>query len=167
MKLHLKPETIHVLFEIGLAAKAIDGVLEIASGAVLLAVNPGVLGSAARALTRSELSEDPDDVMANLLLHSFQHLSTDTQLFAALFLLGHGLIKAGLVVTLMRQLWWGFPTAIGAFGLFLAYQLYRYSHTHSAWLLVLSLLDVCVITITWLEYARLRSGHGVHQGCRQ
>jgi len=40
--------------------------------------------------------------------------------------------------------------------LFLVYQIYRYSHTHSVWLLALSILDLFVIVLTWLEYQRLR-----------
>jgi uncharacterized membrane protein len=148
---------IHVLFRIGLLGKAVDGALEIISGVILLTVDPAQLGRAARELTQSELIEDPNDLLANFMLHLFQHLSTGTQAFAALFLLGHGLIKVGLVVALMRKLWWGFPTAIGAFGLFLAYQLYRYAHTRSVWLLAVSLLDVFVVIVTWLEYERLRN----------
>ena len=56
---------------------------------------------------------------------------------------------------------WAYPAAIGAFVLFLVYQLYRYTHTSSAWLLVLSVVDVCVIVITWLEYKRLRTVHAL------
>jgi uncharacterized membrane protein len=44
-----------------------------------------------------------------------------------------------------------------AFGLFLAYQVYSYSHTRSAWLLALSILDISVIVLTWLEYRRIRT----------
>jgi uncharacterized membrane protein len=69
-----------------------------------------------------------------------QQLSTGTKVFAAVFLLWHGVIKVGLVWALLRKQWWAYPLAIVAFGLFLAYQVYRYFHTRSVWLLVLSIL---------------------------
>ena len=62
---------------------------------------------------------------------------------------------------LFRKYLWAYPLAIIAFALFLAYQLYRYSHTHSIWLVALSALDLFVIAITWLEYRRVRTSGGL------
>ena len=56
---------------------------------------------------------------------------------------------------MLRELWWAFPLAIAAFTAFVVYQFYRYSHTHSFWLLVLSATDIVVIILTWMEYRRL------------
>ena len=44
-------------------------------------------------------------------------------------------------------------------GAFIAYQVYRYSFTHSTWLIVLTALDVVVIALIHHEY-RLRKRHG-------
>ena len=85
------------------------------------------------------------------------HLSDSTQLFAVLFLLGHGLVKIGLVVALLRKHRGAYPIALVIFGSFVAYQLYRFSRTHSPWLLALSALDIFVIVITWTEYKRMRT----------
>lgn len=150
---------VHLFFEISVIAKAVDGVFEIAGGTALLFVGPAQIGRLVRALTQHELSEDPHDFIAGLLVHSVQHLSKATTIFAAVYLLSHGLIKVGLVAGLLRRLQWAYPTAIAAFGAFLGYQLYRYAHTGSAWLLALSFLDLCVIVLTWLEYRRLRRSH--------
>jgi len=135
----------------------VDGLLEVIGGIVLFFVNPEQINGMLRVLTLHELSEDPHDVLANLLLHSVQNLSAGTKAFAAFFLLWHGVVKIGLVWALFRKYLWAYPFAIVAFGLFLAYQVYRYSHTHSVWLLALSILDLFVIVLTWLEYKRLRS----------
>ena len=43
-----------------------------------------------------------------------------------------------------------------AFGLFIAYQLYRYTYTHSIWLLLFSVLDLGVIALTWHEYRYIK-----------
>ncbi|WP_229516668.1 DUF2127 domain-containing protein [Paraburkholderia terrae] len=47
-------------------------------------------------VTRDEFAEDPHDPVANVLLHIVHHLSVDSQRFAGLYLMGHGVIK----------LWW-------------------------------------------------------------
>jgi uncharacterized membrane protein len=161
-----RDKTVHLLFDIGLIGKAVDGVLEIIGGVVLLFVNPGQINGLMRILTRRELSEDHHDIIANFLMHSVQHLTNGTLVFASFFLLWHGAVKVGLVWALFRKHLWAYPTAILAFGLFLVYQLYRYSHTHSVWLLALSVLDLFVIVLTRLEYNRLRTSQrlrGIHQ----
>ena len=107
-------------------------------------------------LTQEELAEDPRDLIANYLLHSAQNLSIGTQLFVALYLLGHGSIKLWLIIGLLRQKLWYYPTAILVFGLFIVYQLYRFNFTHSVWLLLITLVDVIVIALTWHEYKYLR-----------
>jgi uncharacterized membrane protein len=107
-------------------------------------------------LTQEELVEDPRDVIANYLLHSAQNLSIGTQLFVAFYLLSHGSIKLWLIIGLLRQKLWYYPTAIVVFGLFIVYQLYRFSFTHSAWLLLITEVDVIVIALTWHEYKYLR-----------
>jgi uncharacterized membrane protein len=75
-------------------------------------------------------------------------------------------VKIGLVAALMLKLKWAYPAAIAAFTIFLGYQMYRYSHTHSPELLVLSVLDILVIILTWLEYKRLQSSHGFARSSR-
>ncbi len=156
MALSDRDKTVHLLFDIGLIGKAIDGVLEIIGAVVLYLVSPVQIDGLLKLLTQHELGEDPYDFFANLLLHSAQQISGDSKAFAALFLLWHGAVKVGLVWALSRRLLWAYPLAITAFALFLAYQLYRYTHTHSVWLLALSMLDIFVIVLTWLEYRRLR-----------
>ena len=43
------------------------------------------------------------------------------------------------------------------FGLFIVYQLYRFTFTHSMWLVLVTAIDVIVIALTWHEYKYLRS----------
>lgn len=155
----MKPRTIHLLFRISLLTKAIDGVLEVVGGLILLVLNPSTVDSVVRRLTQHELSRDSRDVIANYLVQNLQHLASDTQRFAAIYLIWHGVIKVGLVAALLRERRWAYPVAILAFILFLVYQLYRYSHTHAPELLILSVIDIVVIGLTWLEYQRLARTH--------
>jgi len=112
---------------------------------------------AASILTQEELLEDPRDLVANFLLHSAQNLSVSTQRFMALYLLAHGSVKLWLIVGLLREKLWYYPTAIVVFSLFIFYQLYRFTFTHSMWLVLITAIDVVVITLTWHEYKYLRS----------
>ena len=150
---------IHAFFTISVLSKGVDGALEIVGGALLFSVNQLQIHNIVRILTQHELSEDPHDLVASYLLNSAQHLSADAQVFAGTYLLWHGVIKVALVAALLLKQRWAYPAAILAFLLFLTYQLYRYSHTLAPELLVLSVFDVLVIVLTWLEYKRLRTSH--------
>ncbi len=159
MTIRLRGKLVHVLFDVGVIGKGIDGVLEIAGGVLLVVLTRSQITGIVAALTQHELSEDPRDVLARLLVQASAHLSASTQLFGAVYLLVHGVIKVGLVTALLRRKLWAYPAAILAFLLFLLYQLSRYARTRSLSLLLLSALDVFVILITWLEYRRLRASH--------
>jgi len=160
LRTNQREKMVHVLFDISVISKGVDGALEIVGGALLYFVSPAQIHYIVRILTQHELSEDPNDLLAGYLLQAAKHLSADAQIFAAVYLLWHGIVKVGLVIALLQKRFWAYPAAIVAFLLFLVYQLYRYSHTRSTWLLVLSVVDVFVIVITWLEYKRLRALHG-------
>jgi uncharacterized membrane protein len=148
---------VHLLFDISVITKGIDGVLEIVGGILLFLLSPLQVYTIVRVLTQHELSQDPHDLVATYLLNRTQGLSGGAQAFGAAYLLWHGAVKVALVTALLLKRRWAYPLAILAFLLFLVYQLYRYSHTLSPELLVLSVVDVLVIVLTWLEYKRLRS----------
>jgi len=146
---------IHIAFEIGVVLKGINGLLELIGGFVLLWIGPGTLQRLVARLTQNELSEDPRDFIATHLREAAGHLSANAQLFAAIYVLAHGVIKALLVYGLLRDELWAFPTAIGIFGAFVMYQIYRYAITPSGWMLALTVLDVAVILLTWAEWRRV------------
>lgn len=152
-----KDKLVHVLFAASVIGKGLDGALEVIGGVLLFFVTPAQISHLARMLTLHELSEDPRDIVANFLLNYAQRLSQNLLTFSAIYLLWHGMVKVGLVIALLQRRLWAYPVAILAFLLFIVYQLYRYSHTRSPWLLALSALDVFVILFTSLEYKRLRS----------
>jgi uncharacterized membrane protein len=151
---------VHVLFLIGVIAKGVDGLLEIVGGLILFVVTPAQIQSLAQSLTMHELSRDPNDLIATYIVNSAGSLSAGTQRFAAIYLLWHSAVKIVLVAALLRRREWGYFAGIAAFSLFLVYQIYRYLHTRSPELLALSVLDVFVIILTWLEYQRLRATNG-------
>ncbi|WP_338048205.1 DUF2127 domain-containing protein [Paraburkholderia azotifigens] len=108
-------------------------------------------------VTREEFAEDSHDLVVNFLLHTVQHLSIGAQKFAAIYLLGHGMIKLWLIVGLLRQRLWYYPVSMIVYGLFIAYQVYRYTFTQSVWLLLGTTLDIVIFALTWHEYRSLRN----------
>lgn len=148
-------ENIHLVFEVSLWLKGVDAFFEIIAGIFTYFVSKQLLVGFVLRVTQEEFAEDPHDVVANFLLHMVQHFSVGAQSFLAIYLLAHGVIKLWLIIGLLRKKLWYYPVALVVFALFIVYQLYRYSFTHSVWLLLITALDVIVIVLTWHEYRYL------------
>lgn len=149
-------KNVHIAFEISLAFKGVFALMEIAAGIFAYFVSKQFLFDLVEVITRTELSEDPRDFIANYLFHAAQSLSVSAQHFTAIYLLSHGAVKLWLIVGLWKKKLGYYPTAIGIFSLFIVYQVYRYHFTHSPSLLFITILDVFIIGLTWLEYRHLR-----------
>lgn len=144
----------HRAFDIGIILKGLDGLVEVIGGITLLVTNQPAIRSAVAWLTHKELIEDPNDVVANHLVHMARQLSVDTQHFAGIYLLAHGVIKIGLVAGLLRGLRWSYPVAAVILTAFIGYQAYRLLHTHSISLGLLTALDVAVVLLIIREWRR-------------
>ena len=147
----------HRLFELAIFVKGADGALETIGGLLILFVPLRSLDTVVRWLVAHELSES-HDWLADAAEHLLESLSLDTKLFASIYLVGHGLVKIFLVYALWREKLWAFPAALWFIALFVVYQLYRYTHTHSAALLIFALVDVFVGWFIWREYLARKSG---------
>ncbi len=159
MKLRFTREHfVHDAFDIGISLKGLDGVLEVIGGIILIFATPARINKLAHYLTQSELSRDPHDFLANYLTHAAHNFTGSTQIFSSIFLLTHGAIKIFLVAALWKNKHWAYPTAIAVFGAFTVYQIYRYFLGPSLFLIVLTILDIFVIALTWLEYNRVKDG---------
>ena len=151
-----RQNTREMSFRIGIALKGLNAALEIAGGAALAAVSPAfILRSVAR-LTQHELAEDPRDLIANYFLHAASHWSLSGQRFAAAYLFSHGVIKIGLVWALLKHKLWAYPLSIIVFAAFIVYQLYRFTFTRGLGLIALSLFDLVVIWLIYLECRALK-----------
>jgi uncharacterized membrane protein len=144
--------TVHRLFEASLWLKGAFALTESIAGIAAYFVSQRLLRSAVLWVTQEEFEVGSHDVVANHVLHTIQDLSIGTQKFAALYLLAHGIAKLWLVIGLLRGKLWYYPVAMTIFTLFVAYQTYRYTFTHSVWLLLITGLDLMVIGLTWHEY---------------
>ena len=151
-------KAMHRVFELAILLKGIDGVLETLGGLLILFVPLHSLDTGIRWLLVHELSTESHDLLAHGAKHLLDILSLSTKLFASLYLIGHGLVKIFLVYALWREKQWAFPVALWFIALFVAYQLYRYTHTHSIALLIFALVDVCVAWFIWREYLTRKAG---------
>jgi uncharacterized membrane protein len=147
----------HRAFQIGVVLKGFDGALEIAGGAALLLTTHPAIHRIVALLTRQELVEDPHDFLANLLVQAVQHVSISTQYFAGVYLLGHGLIKIGLAVGLLRGWLWSYPAALLFLTTFVIYQMYRLFHTHSVILCLFTVFDVAIALLIWREWQHAKN----------
>jgi uncharacterized membrane protein len=152
----LAEKNVRRAFEVSLVLKAIFAILEIVGGVLVYFVTQEFLLKLILAFTKQEFIENPDDTLARYLIQFAQNFSLNSRLFVSFYLLSHGIVKLFLIVGLMRRKLSYYPAAILVFTLFIVYQLYRFSFTHSIWLLLITLLDAVVIWLTWHEYKLIR-----------
>ncbi len=164
LKKYMDERTIRNVFRVSLWFKAVFAGTEVVGGITAFFISRQFLVQVANAITQGELNEDPGDLVANYLRHAVHHFSVGTRHFTAIYLMGHGIIKLWLVIGLLRMRLWYYPTALVVFSLFIVYQLYRFSHTHSLALLFVTVVDLVVIGLTWHEYRYLRRDRTMLQG---
>jgi uncharacterized membrane protein len=81
--------------------------------------------------------------------------------FAAVYLLSHGLSKVVLVALVLRDKLWAYPWLIALLGVFIAYQLYVLIFVKFSWsLTALTVFDVFLVWLTWREYQAKRARRG-------
>jgi uncharacterized membrane protein len=153
----VKERRIHEIFEASVLLKGAHALIECLGGFLLFFVSAQAITGLVKALTQNELNEDPGDLVATTLRDLAGNLSVTTEHFYAWYLLSHGVIKLVLVIGLLRNQLWAYPASLVALGLFMAYQLYRFSFTHGIGLLVLTVFDLAVVVLIWHEYRIVRS----------
>src|SRR3954466_6056850 len=144
----MQERRIHQVFVFSVSLKGLHALIEIAGGLALYLFS-------ADAIARWLDEIDRPDWLARPFPASEQH-------FYAFYLLSHGLVKSVLVFGLLREKLWAYPASFAVFGAFIAYQLYRYSHTHEIALIALSVFDLFVIALAVHEYRLLRKHLPTH-----
>jgi uncharacterized membrane protein len=147
---------IHQVFEISVLLKGAHALIESLGGVALYLISTNTIATLVNTVTQEELIEDPNDFIATHLSNLAQHFSVGDKHFYAFYLLSHGLIKILLVIGLLRNKMWSYPTSLAVLGLFVAYQLYRFSYTYSFGLILLTIFDLFVMALIWHEYSLVR-----------
>jgi uncharacterized membrane protein len=151
---------VHLLFQTSMLLKGAHAVIECMSGIALALVGASAIGDLVldfvSALTQQELIGSPHDFLASYLLAFAHSYSVQTNHFYAFYLLSHGIVNLLVVLGLLTKRLWSYPVSLAVLGLFVSYQLYRFSLTHGPGLIVLTVLDLLVMALTWHEYRFMR-----------
>lgn len=143
---------IHEAFEVGVILKGLNAAVEMLLGALLLFVDVrGIIET----LLQNELVEDPNDFLARHLEPLANRLPPNAELYSALYLLSHGIVKAVLVWGLLRGKLWAYPASLAVLTLFILYQVIRIFEHYSLALVALTIFDLVVMWLIWQEYRRV------------
>jgi uncharacterized membrane protein len=156
LDIKMNERRIHQVFWASILLKGALAVIECMGGIALALIGTSTIANLANALTQEELIEDPNDFVAKHLLSLAQNFSIETKHFYSFYLLSHGAVKLLLVIGLLRGRLWSYPASLIVLALFVAYQLYRFSYTHGAGLVVLTVFDIFLIGLIWHEYGLVR-----------
>lgn len=152
----LTEHRIHQIFEVSILLKGANAVLECVGGVALALISTHTIVSWITWITQDEFTQDPNDFVATHLLNMAQSFSVSTKNFYVFYLLSHGIVKLLLVAGLLRNKFWAYPASLVVLGVFIAYQVYRYTFTHSIGLVLLTVFDLFVMYLIWHEYQLIR-----------
>lgn len=147
---------LHWLFEASLLFKGLLAFGETMGGLGLLLTPNNVILSLVSWMTRNELTQDPNDAMAQWFENLARDFPLSTQHFYAIYLLAHGALKFAMVLMLQRRIIWAYPAAMVVLAGFVSYQSYEYLAHGSVALLVLAALDALMISLVWREWGILK-----------
>lgn len=145
---------IHDLFEIGVVLKGLNALLELGLGILFVFVN---VSSLVQTLIQNELVEDPDNFLMQHLNTLAGTISPHAQIYSALYLISHGVVKGVLVVGLLRGQLWAYPASLAVLALFVLYQLFQIVVAHSIPMIVLTIFDLIVMWLIWMEYQYVKA----------
>ncbi len=149
---------LHDLFEIGVVLKGVNAAFELVFGFTFLFVN---VGAVIRALVANEIIEDPNNFLASRLNRFAGNLSHGVEVYTALYLIAHGIVKAFLVWGLLRKKVWAYPASLAVLALFILYQTITFFRSHSTPLLLLTFFDLALVYLIWHEYRHMKKKWGI------
>ncbi len=152
---------IRLYFDISVLLKGVVSFVEVVAGTLAFFVPVSAVTNFLMRTVGDELSEHSDKLGA-LLAHSAQQLSVTSSTFIAMYLLSRGLIKLVLVVALLKNQLWAYPSSLVLLGMFVAYQCYQLMVGHSLFIALLTIFDLVVMYFIWREYQILRELRAAH-----
>ena len=148
----MRAAVLHESFRVSIILKGLHALIETIGGIVLLKVSPQTINRVVMSILTQNLSQDPHDFIATNLHRAFERLADGGSHFASWYLLSHGGVKLCLVVALLWNKLWAYPLMILMLSAFIGYQVYRISLTGSVPMILLTVFDLVVIVLVWIEY---------------
>ncbi len=138
----------HSLFEIGIAIKLADGIIQILSSILLIFISHAAFVAFFGPLIHTSLW-----YFSRPFFRSF---SVNGKSFWAIYLFIHGAANLFLSLMLFKNKSWAYPAAATVFGLFDIYQLATFVHRPTLALGMFTLFDLVVIGLILNEHRRVR-----------
>ena len=148
------------LFSIGMKWRIAYGFLRILFGLVLLKIVGSPLVEVIRVLMNHELVEDPSDVLYNLIISTLTSHPVYITYFIASYFIFWGVIDVVLSYNLMKHRMWAFPASFILIGMFIVYEVVRFTHTHSFVLLLAIFVDIVIAWLIQREFKKLKMQPG-------
>lgn len=143
---------ISTYFRISVFLKGVSSLGEVIAGTLAFFVPVSAVTNLVVRLVQGELAHDPTDFIATHLVTWAHQLAFAGSTFVALYLLSRGLIKLLLVVALLKEQLWAYPSSLVVLGAFVLYQCYQIALTMSGLLVALTLFDLVVMYFIWREW---------------
>lgn len=140
----------------GLSLKAINALIEIIGGIIMLMINQDWLNAMIKVVAVPELIEDPRDIVMNYLLVLSQNTPITVMHSIAIYMLLHGMTKLVAIVLLWKKKLWAYLPVVGVFVLFIIYECYSFVHSHSLTMLAIIIIDLAIVVVVLLEYKHLK-----------
>jgi uncharacterized membrane protein len=141
-----------IYFLVSVISKGLISLTEVVAGLFVIFVPVTSITAWVINLAQVELLEEPGDFVATHLMHLAQTLTVPSNAFIAFYLLSRGVIRLFLVLALLKDYLWAYPSSLSVLGLFIIYQLYQLSIGFSAVVLALTIFDLIVMWFIWKEY---------------
>jgi len=103
-----------------------------------------------------ELAEDHNDILYRFLFNILYNHPVYISYFLATYLIFWGFVDMFLSYNLLKHRLWAFPVSLVVIGLFVIYEIVRFTNTHSLILLSVILIDTLILFIIWNEYRKLK-----------
>lgn len=149
-------KNITLYFRISIFLKGAFSLLEVIGGVLAFVVPVSAVTDLVVRFAEGELAEDPGDLIATHLVTFAHQFSFASGTFIGVYLLSRGLVKLGLVVALLKNQLWAYPSSLAVLGLFVLYQIYQIAVAFSLFLVGLTLFDFVVMWLIWREYQVVR-----------
>ncbi|MEK7161046.1 MAG: DUF2127 domain-containing protein [Patescibacteria group bacterium] len=144
-----------LLFRVGLWWRILYGFLRLALGFILLRLIGTPLADIFYKVMSHELIEDPTDFLIQTVSPFLRHWSFTVTYFLAGYLIFWGIIDILLSINLLKRKPWAFPVSIYLIGIFVLYEIYRFSYTYSLGLAYIIVVDLILLWLIKREQRKL------------
>ncbi|ARE26115.1 DUF2127 domain-containing protein [Lactococcus cremoris] len=152
-KVKNKEELLDFSFNAMLLGKSIFAFVEFLFGLLLIFIPLDLIKSTIQHLAAS-IAFAP---LSSMITNAGERVTSDATLFAVIYLLLHGALKLVTLALLWRKILWSYPLSIVLLLGFITYQMFEFFNHGAIPMLALCVVDLVMITLTLLEYRKLKA----------